>query len=263
MTLLVAVVALICGSRALPAETIGDPVATRSAEAREHYDAGRYEESLRAYRDALVERPHSGALHLNVGDALYQLGEYEDALQEFDRAAAQSEGDLAARGLYNKGNTHFQLQDYAAAVEAYKGALERSPRDTDAKANLELALQMLQTPPPESQQGDDESEDAAGEEQQESSEGESSEGEDSAESGKQEDESPGEQPPGEQQPSPPDEGEEETADDGDGGQTKAEEAERMDEDEAEQLLDALNDRDAQSQQRRYRAKHRGDDVRDW
>ena len=240
----------------LNAETIGDPVATRSAEAQAHYEAGRYDEALRAYRDALVERPESGALHLNVGDALYELGDYENALQEFERAADAPDADLAARGFYNKGNTHFQLQDYAAAVEAYKESLERSPRDTDAKANLELALQLLQTPPPQSQEGGDD----------ESSEGESSEPEDESESGQDEsageDQSEGQQPPEEQEATPPETGEDDEPDDSD-PDGSPDESEQMDEDEAEQLLDALKDRDAQSQQRRYRAKRRGDDTQDW
>ena len=51
--------------------------------------------------------------------------------------------------------------------------------------------------------------------------------------------------------------------DEDGHQAAKDESESMDEAEAEQLLDALRDRDAQSQQRRYRAKRRGDDDQDW
>lgn len=248
----------------LKAETIGDPVASRSAEAQAHYQAGRYEEALRAYRDALVERPKSGALHLNVGDALYELGDYDNALQEFERAAAAADADLSARGYYNKGNTHFKLQDYAAAVEAYKESLERSPRDTDAKANLELALQLLQTPPPQSQEGGDDSEKTDKDEQDESSDAE-----ENSESGQEsagEDESEGEHPPEEQEATPPEAGEDDEADDSDPDESPADspdESEQMDEDEAEQLLDALNDRDAQSQQRRYRAKRRGDDTQDW
>ena len=72
--------------------------------------------------------------------------------------------------------------------------------------------------------------------------------------------------PQEESPPEPDEtpadGEQE-ADDGDRSQTTEDESESMDEAEAEQLLDALRDRDAQSQQRRYRAKRRGDNKQDW
>ena len=87
---------------ALPtgAATVGDPVASRSAEALEHYEAGRFQEALTAYRDALLERPESASLRLNVGDALYELGEYEAALEEFERVAAAEDPALAAQGHF-------------------------------------------------------------------------------------------------------------------------------------------------------------------
>jgi Ca-activated chloride channel family protein len=256
---------LLCLLGVLPgrAATVGDPVASRSAEARAHYEEGQYDEALRAYRDALVDRPESAALHLNVGDALYQLGEYEQALEEFERTAVTPDVEVAARGFYNKGNTHIQLQDYGAAVESYRQALERNPRDADTKANLELALRLLQTPPP--QQGGEDSE-SDSEESQDSEGGERSQqrGEESEAPQPPEPESGQDEEPPEPDASPvPADGEEENADED--GQTQADEddSQSMDEDEAEQLLDALRDRDAQSQQRRYRAKRRGDDVEDW
>ena len=244
---------LLCLLGVLPvgAATVGDAVASRSAEARALYDEGLYDEALRVYRDALVGRPSSEALHLNVGDALYQLGEYEQALEEFERTSVAADAGVAARGFYNKGNTHLQLQDYGAAVESYREALERSPSDMDTKANLELALRLLLPPPPQSQQGGEDSD-----ESQDSDEGE-------------------------QEPSDPESGEDESQDeptpetdesaadgeveepDEDGHQAAKDDSESMDEAEAEQLLDALRDRDAQSQQRRYRAKRRGDDDQDW
>ena len=60
-----------------------------------------------------MERPESARLHLNVGDALFQLGDFEGALGEFERVSAADDPALAALGHYNKGNAHFQLQDYA------------------------------------------------------------------------------------------------------------------------------------------------------
>ncbi|MEC9378853.1 MAG: tetratricopeptide repeat protein, partial [Candidatus Latescibacterota bacterium] len=107
--------ALLCGvillGEPVLAQTVGDPVASRSAKAREHYDEGRYEEALRAYRDALVERPGSEPLHLNVGDALYELGDYEAAAGEFEQVTLAEDDGLAAEGYFNLGNSRYQLQD--------------------------------------------------------------------------------------------------------------------------------------------------------
>ena len=261
------VVALLFTLTALPldAATVGDAVASRSAEAQTHYDEERYDEALRAYRDALVERPESAALHLNVGDALYQLGDYEGALEEFDRVSVAEDASLAAQGFHNKGNTQFQMQDFGAAVESYREALERSPRDADTKANLELALQLLQQPPPQQQQGgqesDDESDDSQEVEQQQQEQQQDAEDQQPAEPEAGEDEAEGEPPPEQPESTPGENGDEDQEEEG--VQAAEDESESMDEEEAEQLLDALRDRDAQSQQRRYRPKRRGDGEHDW
>ena len=266
------------------AATVGDPVATRSAEGQAHYEAGRYDEALRAYQDALVERPESAALHLNVGAAMYQLGDHENALEEFGRAAASPEAQVATRGFYNKGNTHFELQDYGAAVDAYKQALERTPGDVDAKANLELALRLMQQPP-SSQQGESEESDDSeeSEDSEQSQEGESQPQEGQPEQQPEDSEAPGQpesepdqetdqESESEPEPEPESEsesesesGEENEQDESEANQDLAQgdESETMDEKEAEQMLDALNDRDEQSQKRLYRARRRGDDTQDW
>ena len=39
------------------ASTVGDPVASKSAEAKDMYDEGNFDDALRLYRDAQLERP--------------------------------------------------------------------------------------------------------------------------------------------------------------------------------------------------------------
>ncbi len=247
---LAAIPLLVTGAQA---RTIGDPAVSRNEAARALYDEGRYEEALQAYKEALVERPESARLHLNVGDALFQLGDFEGALGEFERVSAADDPALAALGHYNKGNAHFQLQDYAAAVEAYQQALQRTPGDADAKANLELALQRLPPPPPpQPQEGQDRQPPQDEEEQprqppQDQQQPPSEEPEDE----------PPEPDPGsrDEEPSEPSEGEDQAP-------APEEEKSGMDPEEAERLLDALRDREEEAQERRYRARGR-DDARDW
>ena len=253
-----ALVLLLLAAGALEARTVGDRAVSRNEAARALYDAGRYEEALQAYKEALVERPESARLHLNVGDALFQLGDYEGALREFERVAEAEDPVLSASGHYNKGNAHFELQDYGAAVEAYRQTLERTPGDTDAKANLELALQRLPPPPPpqpqrsgtrtrriprrrrDSQQQQPSSPEP-GEEQPEADEG--SEAAPEAGEGTEQESPPG--TPDASDPPPP------TEESG------------MEREEAERLLDALRDREKDAQERRYRARGRGDEALDW
>ncbi len=270
--------ALLCGvillGEPVLAQTVGDPVASRSAKAREHYDEGRYEEALRAYRDALVERPGSEPLHLNVGDALYELGDYEAAAGEFEQVTLAEDDGLAAEGYFNLGNSRYQLQDYPAAVEAYREALRRTPGDVDAKANLELALQMLQSPPPQQQPSDGEQQQDQDQDQSEQSDeqGQDQQQQQPAESDSEQPQKPpstpqSQQDPGEEsEPQDSQSSEEQT----EGEQTEedpapldSEDDQRMDEEEAEQLLDTLGDREEEGQKRRFRVTRRGSQERDW
>ena len=238
---------LVAGAQA---RTIGDRAVSRNEAARALYDAGRYEEALQAYKEALVERPESARLHLNVGDALFQLGDFEGALGEFERVSAADDQALAALGHYNKGNAHFQLQDYAAAAEAYQQALQRVPGDADAKANLELALQRLPPPPPpQPQQGQEQQPPRDEEEQQPQPQPQ-----DQPPPPEEQEEEPPETDPGSRDEQPPEgEDQEQPPPEGESG---------MDREEAERLLDALRDREEEAQERRYRARGR-DEARDW
>ena len=230
------------------ARTIGDRAVSRNEAAGALYEAGRYEEALQAYKEALVERPESARLHLNVGDALFQLGDFEGALGEFERVSAADDPALAALGHYNKGNAHFQLQDYAAAVEAYQQALQRAPGDADAKANLELALQRLPPPPPPQPQEGQDQEPPQGEEEQPQN---------------QPSDQPPSQEPEDEPPEPASGSRDEQPSEGEDQEPPPPEGESgMDREEAERLLDALRDREEEAQERRYRARGR-DEARDW
>ena len=137
---------VVCGA------TVGDPVASKSAEALEHYQRGEYEQALQLYRDALLDRPDAPELHFNVGDALFKRGEYDQALREFERVLSAEEKKIQAQAHYNMGNSFFQQQAFEQAVAAYKQALELDAADEDAKVNLELALEKLQEQQQQEQQ---------------------------------------------------------------------------------------------------------------
>ena len=85
--------AVVCGA------TVGDPVASKSAEALEHYQRGEYDQALQLYRDALLDRPDAPELHFNVGDALFKRGEYDQALREFERVLSAEEKKIQRRPI--------------------------------------------------------------------------------------------------------------------------------------------------------------------
>lgn len=77
--------------------------------------------------------------YLGSGVAAYRLGQWQQALNAFDRAlAAAGSNAEKARAAYNRGNTLVQLGLIAAASDAYKTTLFWQPDHTKATHNLTL-----------------------------------------------------------------------------------------------------------------------------
>lgn len=129
----------------LTGAVVGDQVASKAAEAMEHYERGEYEDALRLYREAQIREPGSPALHFNAGDALYKLGDLAAALEEFEKASlGDGEKEVKGWAFYNLGKTYFQQGQFPEAAEAFKQVLELDWKDRLAKLHLELALEKLE-----------------------------------------------------------------------------------------------------------------------
>jgi Ca-activated chloride channel family protein len=114
---------------------------------------GRYEDALKRYTDAQLEAPEEPRLHYNLGTALYQQRQFDKAAEEFQKALPVDHPALAADVRYNLGNARFRQQDLQGAIESYTQALQIRPDHKDAKYNLELARKLLkQNAQPQAQQ---------------------------------------------------------------------------------------------------------------
>ncbi|HSU94291.1 MAG TPA: VWA domain-containing protein [Gemmatimonadaceae bacterium] len=116
------------------------------------YEAGRYPEAAAAYQREIQEHTDSPRLEYNLGTALMQAGQLEDAVAALERAAtAATSEDLRFSALYNLGLCYLrQARDakagdattaYASSADAYKRALQLRPNEIAAKWNYELASQ--------------------------------------------------------------------------------------------------------------------------
>ena len=123
--------------------TFLDPVAKKNEEGNALFEKGEYEAALRRYLEAQQEARSRPELHFNAGDALYKQGKYAEAMQEMGRATEDTYPDMSAAAHYNLGNALFRQEKFQEAVGAYKKSLGLKPDDTDAKINLELALEKL------------------------------------------------------------------------------------------------------------------------
>lgn len=112
----------------------------RTGLAIESMKDGKPKEAVEATDTALRLAPKEPLVRYNAGTAHLDDGDRRGALTLLEKAAREARGALAPDAWYNLGNARLASGDAAGAVDAYKQALRRSPRDADAKFNLELAL---------------------------------------------------------------------------------------------------------------------------
>jgi Ca-activated chloride channel family protein len=102
-----------------------------------------WEDALRYYRDAEIERPENPELSYNIGNVTYQQEKYEDALERYFRALNSDEVEHQAWTYYNLGNSLYRSGKYPEAIQAYQKCLELTPEDEDAKFNLEFVRKKM------------------------------------------------------------------------------------------------------------------------
>ena len=212
-----------------------DEVARRVEQGNRLFDQAEFEAALEAYREAQTDRPESPGLHYNVGDALYKQGAVDEAAAAFQKAVETGDSELGSKAYYNLGNALYRQQAFDQAIGAYENALELNPSDQDAKINLEMALEKLEE---QQQQNQDQNQNQENKENQ-------NEEKDSESEQEQQDKGEEEQKNQEPQSSPKEsqnQQQEKEAEPQQPGELTPEQAER--------LLDALKDRETESQKRR-------------
>lgn len=108
------------------------------------YEARKYKEAAASYQQALQKEPTYTPGMFNLGNALYKQKQY-DAARKAMAATAKSAKDKPGKSAanYNIGNSYMEEQKWQEAVDAYKQALKNNPQDADAKYNLSYALAMM------------------------------------------------------------------------------------------------------------------------
>jgi len=128
---------------------------SKNEEGNRLYRQKKYDEALKRYTEAQKEAPDAPQLHYNLGNVLFRKGDLEKAGNEYRRALDSADPGLDPRAIYNLGNTFFTQQQYKDAVAAYQRTLRLNPSDPDAKRNLELALMRMKQQQKQQQQGGD------------------------------------------------------------------------------------------------------------
>jgi Ca-activated chloride channel family protein len=112
--------------------------ATEEGNAR--FKAGKAEEALAEYDKAAAKLPKDPGVQLNRGAALYSLSRFDEAAEAFLRATEAKEPARKATAFYDLGNSLYQAKKFKEAAAAFKKSLAYDSANTRAKRNLELAL---------------------------------------------------------------------------------------------------------------------------
>lgn len=149
----------------------GDGLARNAQHGNALFEAGQYDEALQAYTEADVssapDDPRLSSLYQNMGNTLFQQGNHEHATAMYQKTVELTEdARLQADALYNTGNAWFKQGDYQQAVEAYTQALELNSDHQAAQQNKALVEKLLAEPPPQQQKQEQQQQDQQQQQQQ-------------------------------------------------------------------------------------------------
>lgn len=132
------------------------------------FENGDYEQAVELYQQAIEDDPNNAKLHFNLGNALFKLGQSDDADRAFEQYRNLTDSPVEeSYADYNKGRMLTDAEEYDEAIEHFREALKKNPSDSDARYNYELALkkQQEQEQQEEEQQDDSDQNDEQDEDQ--------------------------------------------------------------------------------------------------
>jgi Ca-activated chloride channel family protein len=108
------------------------------------YHQKKYKEAEEAYRKAAAKKDQTVESNFNLGDALYKEKKFDSAGRNFAAIASSSTNPLLKAGAYhNLGNSLLTSKKYDKSIDAYKKALLNNPQDDQTRYNLAYAQEML------------------------------------------------------------------------------------------------------------------------
>lgn len=246
-----------------------------------NYETGNFIDAEINYKKALEKNLDLLEAQFNLGDALVKQERFDEALEAFEKVSASTEDqNLKANALHNKGNVLLSQQDLEGAIESYKDALRVNPKDHETRYNYTYVKKLLE----EQQQKQDQEkneDNQENKEDKEQNEENNDNGDQNNENSKNKDQENSENEDEKQdQQDEGDNNEDETEQDQqDKGQTDGEDSNeenqgeqpkprenKLSPEEAQRLLDALNQQEEKVQDKMKKHKLKGVKVKiekDW
>ncbi|HEY0608345.1 MAG TPA: tetratricopeptide repeat protein [Chitinophaga sp.] len=108
------------------------------------YQKQQYTDAEANYKKALQQNQQSDVGHYNLGNSLYGQKKFDAARTQYANSAKIS-GDKTTKSdaNYNIGNTYMEGKKWEESIKSYKQALKMNPADEEARYNLAYAQAML------------------------------------------------------------------------------------------------------------------------
>lgn len=142
--ILFAVIPFVC---TLPAQNKVDGKSERNniRSGNSFYKDNKFTEAEVAYRKALDANENSKIGTYNLGASLYKQEKWQKARNAYESVAQSASSPAEAAEIWhNMGNISMKEQNYAQSIEEYKNALRLNPSDDETRYNLRLAQLKLQ-----------------------------------------------------------------------------------------------------------------------
>ena len=109
------------------------------------YKAGKFEEAINAYLQALQQNPENITAKYNLAAARFRNNKFEEAQKEYEEVLSKTnDKDLKHKATYNEAVSFTKQTKLDESIEAYKQALRLNPDDADTRFNLQKALEERQ-----------------------------------------------------------------------------------------------------------------------
>ena len=109
-----------------------------------NYETGNFIDAEINYKKALEKNSDLLEAQFNLGDALVKQERFDEALEAFEKVSASTENqNLKSDALHNKGNVLLSQQDLEGAIESYKDALRINPKDHETRYNYAYVKKLL------------------------------------------------------------------------------------------------------------------------
>jgi Ca-activated chloride channel homolog len=109
-----------------------------------YYKKNQMDRSLQQYESAVRQSPDDPTANYNLGNARYRKNDFDLAARSYDAAITHSQDKtMQEKGYYNEGVAMIKQKKLMESIDAWKKALRLNAGDSAARDNLEKALMEL------------------------------------------------------------------------------------------------------------------------